>query len=118
MNADEIAASSPAQPTSHAGRVSISKWVNEKLPPWNQLLTAHDVARLIRRHRLVLSGLMLLGQFPPRRRFRGRKVGWHQSDVERWLTMRGPCSIRRRPQIEVRSAMSAMRCARRWRCRR
>jgi len=59
--------------------------VNEKLPPWNQILTAHDVARLTRRHRWVLSALALLGRFPRQYRFQGRGIGWRQCDVCRWL---------------------------------
>jgi integrase len=46
-------------------RVTLSKWVNERFPPWEQLLSAHDVARLTRRPRWVLLGLMLLGRFRP-----------------------------------------------------
>lgn len=67
------------------GRVSISKWVNEALPPWSELLSAHDVARLTRRPRWVLSALSLMRRFPRKRHFHGRPVGWHRRDVARWL---------------------------------
>ena len=65
--------------------VSISKWVNEKAPPWDDILTAHDVARLTRRHRWHLSALMWIGRFPAQQRFRGRRLGWLRSDVVNWL---------------------------------
>jgi hypothetical protein len=45
----------------------LSRCVNEPFPSFQTLLTAHDahdVARLTRRPKLVLSGLMLLGHFP------------------------------------------------------
>jgi predicted DNA-binding transcriptional regulator AlpA len=65
--------------------VSISKWVNEKAPPWDDILTAHDVARLTRRHRWQLSALTWIGRFPRQQRFRGRRLGWLRSDVVNWL---------------------------------
>jgi hypothetical protein len=67
------------------GRVSISKWVNEALPPWSEMLSSHDVARLTRRHRWILSALSLMRCFPRKRYFHGRPVGWHRRDVARWL---------------------------------
>ncbi len=68
-----------------AQRVSLSKWVNESLPAFQDLLTAHDVARLTRRHRWVLLALSLIGRFPPMHRYRGRRMGWHRRDVLQWL---------------------------------
>lgn len=68
-----------------AGTVSISKWVNEKYPTWDQTLTAHDAARLTRRHRWVLVALTLLGRFPKPQRFHGRRVGWGRREVEQWI---------------------------------
>ena len=68
-----------------AQRVSLSKWVNERLPSFQELLTAHDVARLTRRHRWVLTALTLFGHFPRRSRFHGRRIGWLRSDVLKWL---------------------------------
>ena len=41
--------------------VTLPPWVNEPLPGFSDLLSAHDVARLTRRSRWVLSGFMLLG---------------------------------------------------------
>ena len=68
-----------------ARRVFIFKWVNEKIPAWDQILTAPDVARLIRRQRWTLSTLAILGKFPQKQRFHGRMIGWHRCDVEQWL---------------------------------
>src|SRR6185437_935382 len=68
-----------------APRVSLSKWVNERLPSFQELLTAHDVARLTRRPRWVVAALTVVGRFPPKQRFHGRSVGWRRYDVERWL---------------------------------
>ena len=65
--------------------VLISKWVNEPPPSWDQILTAHDVARLTRRPKWVLSALTFLGHFPKKHRFQGRNLGWRLPDVEEWL---------------------------------
>lgn len=64
--------------------VSLSKWVNEPLLPWTEILSADEVARLTRRHRWMLRLLTLLGRFPQVRRFRGRVIGWQRKDVEQW----------------------------------
>jgi hypothetical protein len=66
-------------------RVSISRWVNEPYPAWDQILTAHDVARLIRRPPWVISGMAAIGQFPQRLRFRGKNIGWLKADVFEWM---------------------------------
>ena len=66
-------------------RVTLSKWVNERFPPCEQLLSAHDVARLTRRPRWVLLGLMLLGRFPTKQCFHGRRIGWLRDDVLDWI---------------------------------
>jgi predicted DNA-binding transcriptional regulator AlpA len=65
--------------------VTVSKWVNERLPPWSELLTSHEAARLTRRHRWTLSAVVLLGCFPKKVQFQGRKLGWLRGDVECWL---------------------------------
>jgi predicted DNA-binding transcriptional regulator AlpA len=72
--------------TSAITRVTISRWVNEQSLPWNQILSAHDVARLTRRKRWVCVGLTWLGRFPRKRRFRGRAVGWLESEVLAWMS--------------------------------
>jgi predicted DNA-binding transcriptional regulator AlpA len=83
-----LAESSPPQ---HAiarasNNVSLSPWVNERFPDWEQLLSAHDVARLTRRPRWVVLSLALLGRLPRKRRFHGRGIGWLRSDVVHWLS--------------------------------
>ena len=60
--------------------VRLSPWVNEPLPPIEELLTARDVARLTRR-----TTLARLGRLPRQRRYHGRSVGWLRSDVLYWL---------------------------------
>src|SRR6266403_1918566 len=65
--------------------VVLSRWVNEPYPDWEQLLSAHDVARLTRRPRWLLLSMMVIGRFPQKRRFQGRGIGWLRSDVAHWL---------------------------------
>jgi len=65
--------------------VTVSRWVNERFPPWSELLTSHEAARLARRHRWTLSALALLGCFPRKVRYHGRSLGWLRSEVECWL---------------------------------
>ncbi len=65
--------------------VTLPVWVNDPLPSFAELLSAHDVARLTRRPKLVISGLMLLRRFPQKHRYRGRQVGWLRSDVLDWM---------------------------------
>ncbi len=71
-----------------AKSVFISKWVNKAFPPWDQILTAHDVARLTRRHPWELWALTLVRRFPKRCRFHGRAIGWLRSDVLGWISDR------------------------------
>jgi predicted DNA-binding transcriptional regulator AlpA len=66
--------------------VILSPWVNEPLPPLQELLSAHDVARLTRRPKFVISGLVLLRRFPKKRRFRGHQIGWLRAEVLDWMT--------------------------------
>jgi len=65
--------------------VSLSPWVNERFPGWDQLLSSHDIARLTRRPRWALLGMMVLGRFPRKRLFHGRRIGWLRSDVLNWM---------------------------------
>ena len=81
--------------------ISISRWVNESLPPWNQLLTAHDVARLARRHQLILRTLALVGRFPKQVRFHGRRIGWRRTEVLDWVS-RDPALAASRPAVTTR----------------
>jgi predicted DNA-binding transcriptional regulator AlpA len=76
----------PPTPTIPAAdRVRLSPYVNEPYPNWEEMLSAHDVARLTRRPRWMVLSLTVLGRFPRRRRFRGRDIGWLRSDVLTWL---------------------------------
>jgi hypothetical protein len=66
-------------------QVSISRWVNEPYPAWGRILTAHDVARLIRRPPWMIRSLAAVGQLPKRQRFRGKKIGWLKADILDWI---------------------------------
>jgi predicted DNA-binding transcriptional regulator AlpA len=83
MNLDESLKPSPRALPSRL--VSLSPWVNELLPPIEELLTAQEVARLARRARWMVASLALLGRLPRQRRYHGRSVGWLRSDVLYWL---------------------------------
>ena len=74
----------------HAANVRVSPRVNEKLPALNQILSAHDVARLTRRNRWVLCALSFLGRFPRKQRFRGHSIGWDRVEILEWLTQPKP----------------------------
>src|ERR1700741_1030709 len=71
--------------TASSRNVALSPWVNEPLPAWDELLSAHDVARLTRRPRWVLLSLMALRRFPRKHRFHGRAIGWLRNDVLEWM---------------------------------
>ena len=80
--------STPAQRAPLAAvskNVTLSPWVNERFPAWEQLLSAHDVARLTRRPQWVLLGMLMLRQFPRKHRFHGRAIGWLRADVLDWM---------------------------------
>ena len=92
-------------PVSLSRKVTLSPWVNEPLPDWEQLLSTHDVARLTRRPRWVVLGLTVLGRFPRKRRFHGRRIGWLRSDVFTWLTKdlrAAPCYAGRASVLRAR----------------
>jgi predicted DNA-binding transcriptional regulator AlpA len=99
---DAYAANENAVPTP----VRLSRWVNEPYPPITELLSAHDVARLTRRPRWMIWGLRLIGRFPRKARYRGRRVGWRRSDVLEWMARdlalkrdpRSPASSMPRPR--------------------
>jgi predicted DNA-binding transcriptional regulator AlpA len=88
MSTDEFQSELPMKTTNPKHGVSMSRWVNEAYPPWQEILSRHDVARLTRRHRWVLSAMAVLRRFPRKRKFHGRPVGWHRGDVIRWLANR------------------------------
>lgn len=73
--------------------VPLSRWVNQRLPAWSEILTSHDVARLTRRHRWFVAALSLVGGFPKKQEFRGQPIGWLRADVEEWLA--GCCPAQR-----------------------
>lgn len=75
----------PQAPTHHTS-LTISKWVNEPYPPLSELLSTHDVARLTRRPRWMLTGLCLIGRFPKKLKFRGREIGWRRSEILDWMS--------------------------------
>jgi hypothetical protein len=86
MNSKSLQVPPDSSPGSRTLQVSVSLWVNEPLPNVQELLTSHDVARLIRRPRWLLRGLSLIGRFPAQQRFRGRAIGWRRQEVLGWLT--------------------------------
>lgn len=65
--------------------VELPDWVNERIPPLTEILSAHDVARLTRRPCWQIVGLALIGRFPKKTRFRGRPIGWCRTDVLAWM---------------------------------
>ena len=89
-------------------RVALSRWVNEPLPAWRDILSAHDVARLTRRPAWILCGLTLLGRFPNKCQYRGRRIGWLRSDVLAWMTRE--LTLERADQVRE---IPARRCAKR-----
>jgi hypothetical protein len=106
MKSDTVrSGASSATPAVHHP-VTISKWVNEPLPQWDQILTAHDVARLARRPPWLLSGMALLGRFPRKHRFRGHKIGWLRSDICDWMASDLP-AISTPPYAEPRRRLRA-----------
>jgi hypothetical protein len=85
MHIDTTAGVAPGQKTRTVA-VTISPWVNERLPNIQEILCSRDLARLTRRPRWVLCGLALIGKFPRRKRYRGRIVGWCRAEVLEWMT--------------------------------
>jgi hypothetical protein len=85
MNLYESLPDMPESPAA-SHRVSISRYVNEPLPNWQEFLSAHDVARLPRRLRWLLVGMAIIGRFPRKQQFRGRSIGWLRSHIVDWMT--------------------------------
>jgi hypothetical protein len=86
MRVDASTSGTRSLPPARPVPLTISKWGNERFPPLNELLSAHDVARLTRRPRWVLAGVCLIGGFPKRLKFRGRRIGWRRSEVLDWMS--------------------------------
>jgi predicted DNA-binding transcriptional regulator AlpA len=85
MNSEDSLLPAGVAPAASSKAVSLSPWVNERFPAWEDLLSAHDVARLTRRPRWLLTSLALIGRLPRKRRYHGRGIGWLRSDVACWL---------------------------------
>jgi hypothetical protein len=88
-------------------RVSLSKWVNEKLPALDQILSARDVARLTRRRWWVVHALTLFGKIPRQQRFHGRAIGWAKRDLENCLV---------RDPVPQQTLVQTRRCMRKSKC--
>jgi len=88
--------------------VTLPKWVNEKLPALDQILSARDVARLTRRRRWVVYALTLFGGFPRRRRFKGSAIGWAKQDIVAWLAKHGPRERRLTRRLNRRRTRSPL----------
>jgi hypothetical protein len=84
MDADVTNARSPNRTA--ATSLAISPWVNERPPPLQELLSAHDVAHLTRRPTWLLAGLSLVGRFPKKLKYQGRGIGWRRSEILDWMS--------------------------------
>jgi predicted DNA-binding transcriptional regulator AlpA len=85
MSLEDSSPKERAPTTASLSKVTLSLWVNERFPAWEQLLSAHDVAWLTRRPTWWLLSMAMLGQFPRKQRFHGRRIGWLRCDVLNWL---------------------------------
>lgn len=96
------------------GNLSLSRWVNEKFPPWTELLSAHDVARLVRRPRWMIPGLVFLRRLPKQRRYHGQPVGWMRSELTAWLAHDRRVTTRRKhkatPALAAQRELPLRRC--------
>jgi predicted DNA-binding transcriptional regulator AlpA len=112
MNTEQSRLDRPVSTGVRTGDVSPSKWVNKPMPALTEILSAHEVARVTRRHRWILSALILLGRFPRRQRFRGRRIGWLRRDVADWLARDCQTSIHRsaRAQQPCSAALRNQSC--------
>lgn len=81
--------------------VVISPWVNEPHPPLHNLLSSHDVARLTRRPSWLITSLSLIGRFPRKAKFHGRRTGWLRCEVLDWMAR----------ELSVVSEKAPARCA-------
>src|ERR1700722_6036543 len=85
MNVDTAIVEPEPTSVSRVVHVRIPRWINERCPPLNDILSAHDVARLTRRPRWWLTALCVVGRFPKKQHFRGRKIGWCRAEVLGWM---------------------------------
>jgi predicted DNA-binding transcriptional regulator AlpA len=63
---------------------------NELPSTLDRILTTRKVVEIVGHHRSTLYRWMRVGDFPKKHSFRGRKVGWLRSEVEKWLAGDGP----------------------------
>ena len=98
-----------AEQASLVPRVAISPFLDERFPSLDQLLTARDVARLVRRPRWYFCGLAFLGRFPAKRRFRGRWAGWMRSDVSQWMQRNLPVPAAHTPKVHPAKIIARQR---------
>jgi predicted DNA-binding transcriptional regulator AlpA len=63
---------------------------NELPSTFDQILTTRKVVEIVGHHRSTLYRWMRVGDFPKKHSFRGRRVGWLRSEVEKWLAGDGP----------------------------
>lgn len=61
--------------------VTLSQLVNKPFPPYREVLSGHGVARLTRRPKLGISGLVLLRRFPKKRRYRGLRYRLEAKEI-------------------------------------
>ena len=59
---------------------SVSRWIQERLPPLQELLCTHDLVRLTRRLRCVIAGLCLIGRFSKTLKRHGHTVAGRRFD--------------------------------------
>lgn len=102
MNSEDSPSPVGATSVALSRSVTLSPWINERCPAWEQLLSAHDVARLTRRPRWVIASLMLMRRFPRKRRYHGRGVGWLRADVIHWLAKDLRAANSRPEQVQTR----------------
>lgn len=86
MRGDSVSSNEANPNAAPSPSITLSPWVNEPYPPLTELLSARDVVRLTRRPWWLLIGLSLIGWFPKKAKFRGRRFGWWRKEVLEWMT--------------------------------
>jgi predicted DNA-binding transcriptional regulator AlpA len=76
----------PASGAANEDQRPIGREDRNELPTiLDQILTTRKVVEIVGHHRSTLYRWMRVGDFPKKHSFRGRKVGWLRSEVEKWL---------------------------------
>jgi predicted DNA-binding transcriptional regulator AlpA len=76
----------PASGAANEDQQPIGREDRNELPTTlDQILTTRKVVEIVGHHRSTLYRWMRVGDFPKKHSFRGRKVGWLRSEVEKWL---------------------------------